>query len=271
MINRLSRAAREPRRARRRERLGGDVAPENCSSDIGSTRRRSHVTMRSPRLTLLGLAAVLATVSLCTSVTAALTVADPPPRAAFAAVRLYPLPKRALTQCHLARAVQLCPRRLPRASLAYRAGATPPELTAERFRPLLNGGAFEAGISFSYGAPWEPDSGPDWQQHAWRNRPCCFLHFDLWHAVRGKPTFPETTRPATVGGVHGDLALATGAGLGCGPRNAGVYFCNHVRFRWKQGGMWFVATLHSFGNAETRALLGRIIRELRPIATLPRP
>jgi hypothetical protein len=226
--------------------------------------------MPSPRLTLLALAAVLAMVSLCASVTAALTVADPPPRAAFAAVRLYPLPKRALTQCHLALAVQLCPRRLPRASLAYRPGATPPELTAERFRPLLNGGAFEAGISFSYGAPWEPDSGPDWQQHAWRNRPCCFLHFDLWHAVRGKPTFPETTRPATVGGVHGDLALATGAGLGCGPGNAGVYFCNHVRFRWTQGGTWFVATLHSFGDAETRALLGRIIRELRPIATLPR-
>jgi hypothetical protein len=123
---------------------------------------------------------------------------------------------------------------------------------------------------FSYGAPWEPDSGPDWQQHAWRNRPCCFLHFDLWHALRGKPTFPETIRPATVGGVHGELAVATGAGLGCGPGNAGVYFCNHVRFRWKHGDSWFVATLHSFGNTETTALLGRIIRELRPIAALPR-
>jgi hypothetical protein len=31
-------------------------------------------------------------------------------------------------------------------------------------------------------------------------------------------------------------------------------------------GSWFVAMLHSFGNRETTALLGRIIRELRPIA-----
>jgi hypothetical protein len=41
-----------------------------------------------------------------------------------------------------------------------------------------------------------------------------------------------------------------------------------VRFRWKQGGSWFVATLHSFGNSETTVLLGRLIRELRPIRTL---
>jgi hypothetical protein len=223
-----------------------------------------------PSLRLPLLAALLTSISLAASASSALPNADPPPKAAFAAVRLYPLPKRALTQCHLAHAVQLCPRRLPRASLAYRPGATPPELTVERSRPLLNGGAFEAGISFSYGAPWEPDSGPDWQQHEWRNRPCCFLHFDLWHAVRGKPTFPETTQPATVGGVHGELAIATGAGLACGAGNAGVYFCNHVRFRWKHGGSWYVATLHSFGNTETTTLLGRIIRELRPIATLPR-
>ena len=70
--------------------------------------------------------------------------------------------------------------------------------------------------------------------------------------------------------VHGwDLATATGAGLGCGKGNAGVYFCNHVRFRWKRGGSWFVATLHSFGNSETTVLLGRLIRQLRPISTLP--
>ena len=68
--------------------------------------------------------------------------------------------------------------------------------------------------------------------------------------------------------IRGDLAIATGAGLGCGRGNAGVYFCNHVRFRWKRGRSWFVATLHSFGNGETTALLGRLIRELRPIGTL---
>jgi hypothetical protein len=228
------------------------------------------MAVTSVRLALRTLVVFLAAVSFGVGVSAARIAADPAPKLAYAPVRLYPLPARALTQCHLAPTVQLCPRRLPRGSIAYRRGATPPALTAERSGPLLNGGAFEAGISFSYGAPWEPDSGPDWKQHLWRNRPCCFLHFELWHAVRGKPTFPETTRPATVGGVHGDLALATGAGLGCGAGHAGVYFCNHVRFRWKQGGSWFVATLHSFGNTETTALLGRIIRELRPIAALPR-
>jgi hypothetical protein len=221
------------------------------------------------RLALLAIAAALTWVSLNAGVGDALSSADPPPKAALAAVRLYAVPNRVLTQCHLARAVQLCPRRLPRAWIAYRHGAVPPALTAERFAAHQNGGALEAGISFSYGAPWEPDSGPDWQQHAWRNRPCCFLHLDLWHAIRGKPTFPNTARPATLGGHQGDLALATGAGLACGAGKAGVYFCNHVRFRWKQGGSWFVATLHSFGNRETTLLLGRLIRELRPIGTLP--
>jgi hypothetical protein len=212
---------------------------------------------------------VFTSLSLGVGVVGAVPTVDPPPKVAFAPVRLYPLPSRAFTQCRLARAVQLCPRRLPRAWIAYR-GDTPPAPTAERFAAARNGNAIEAGISFTYGVPWEPTSGPDWRQHAWRNRPCCFLHFELWHALRGKPTLPDTARPATVGGRRGDLATAAGAGLACGAGNAGVYFCNHVRFRWKQGGSWFVATLHSFGNRETTALLGRIIRELRPIGSLPR-
>jgi hypothetical protein len=226
--------------------------------------------MPSLRLALLAIAAALTWVSLNTGISDALPSADPPSKAAFAAVRLYALPKRVLTQCLLARGVQLCPRRLPRAWIPYRRGASPPALTAERFAAHQNGPSErEVGISFSYGAPWEPDSGPGWQQHLWRNRPCCFFHFELWHALRGRPTFPDTARPAAVGGLQGDLAAATGAGLGCGAGNAGAYFCNHVRFRWKQGGSWFVATLHNFGNRETTALLGRLIRELRPIGTLP--
>jgi len=47
-----------------------------------------------------------------------------------------------------------------------------------------------------------------------------------------------------------------------GPGLRGVYFCNHTRFTWAQGGTWFIATLHYFGKAQTRALLGRLIREL---------
>jgi hypothetical protein len=225
--------------------------------------------MPSLGLAMLAIAAALAWGSLNAGVRRVLPNADPPPKAAFAAVRLFPLPRRVLTQCHLARAVQLCPRRLPRAWIAYRRGAAPPALTAERFAARRNRGDREVGISFSYGAPWEPDSGPGWQQHLWRNRPCCFFHFELWHALRGSPTFPATAQPAAVGGLQGDLAPATGAGLGCGAGNAAAYFCNHVRFRWKQGGSWFVATLHSFGNRETTALLGRLIRELRLIGTLP--
>jgi hypothetical protein len=221
------------------------------------------------RVALLVAVASLMAVSLGSGLSGAVPSADPPPKVAFAPVRLYPLSARGLTQCRLARVVQLCPRRLPRASIAYRRRATPPALAAERFAAGRNGNAIEAGISFTYGAPWEPDSGPDWRKHTWRNRPCCFLHFDLWHALRGKPTFPDTARPARLGGHHGDLAPATGAGLACGAGNAGVYFCNHVRFRWRQGGSWFVASLHGFGNRETTVLLSRLIRELRPIGTLP--
>jgi len=227
--------------------------------------------MSSLRLAVLGIAATLMWVLLDAGVGDAVPKADPPPRAAFATVRLYPLPRGVLTQCHLARPVHLCPRRLPRAWIGYPHGAPPPALTAERFAVRRNAGDSEVGISFSYGAPWEPGSGPGWRQHLWRNRPCCFLHFELWHALRGRPIFPSTARPAALGGLRGDLALATSAGLACLTGSAGVYFCNHVRFRWKQGGSWFVATLHSFGNRETTALLSRIIRELRPIVSLPHP
>src|SRR5439155_17771512 len=131
------------------------------------------------RLPLLLIAATLTWISFNAGRGGAVPTVDPPPKAAFATARLYPLPRRVLTQCHLARAVQLCPRRLPRAWIAYRRGAAPPALTAERFAAHQNGGGLEAGISFCYGAPWEPDSGPDLPQPAWRNRPCCFLHVDL--------------------------------------------------------------------------------------------
>jgi hypothetical protein len=225
--------------------------------------------MAARRIVLVVAVALLAT-CLGQAVGLGLSFTDPPPKAAFAFVRLYAPPAQARTQCHLAARVELCPERLPRAWIAYRRGASPPALSASRFSAGRNGDAVEVGISFTYGAPWEPDSGPDWRQHTWRNRPCCFFHFDLWHALRGKPTFPDTAEPATLGGHRGDLVPATGAGLACGSGNAGAYFCNHVRFRWKQGGSWFVATLHSFGNGETTALLDRIIRRLLPIRLLPR-
>ena len=112
---------------------------------------------------------------------------------------------------------------------------------------------------FTYGAPWENDV-----TQLWRNRPCCFLHFDLYRRLSGPPLVPGGARPAVVGGKHGLLAPAYGLGMACGGGNRGIYFCNHVRFAWREAGKWYVATLHTFGRG-TRPLLGRLIRELRPI------
>ncbi|HEX9379993.1 MAG TPA: hypothetical protein VF891_00725 [Gaiellaceae bacterium] len=192
---------------------------------------------------------------------------DPPPRAAFATVRLHPLPLQALNQCRLARAIAFCPRRLPLASLpGWRAprGTPPPILVAQRYRPFRDGRARLVGVSFGYGAPWEPDSGPDWRQHLWRNRPCCFLHFELYRAIKGTPPMAAHVERAPLGGRSGLLAAAAGYGLGCD----GPFFCNHLRFYWRERGSWYVATLHHFGVPETRTLLDRLVRELRPVRTL---
>jgi hypothetical protein len=153
---------------------------------------------------------------------------------------------------------------LPRAFIGLR--GSPPQLVAERFKAGLKGKPVLAGMSFSYGAPWEPGSGAGWQDHVWRNRPCCFLHFELWKSLRGQPAFPEKSRRAVIGGRLGDLAPSSGFGMACGPGNAGVFFCNHTRFRWRAGNTWYVASLHRFGaERETASLLGRILRTLRPV------
>jgi len=49
-----------------------------------------------------------------------------------------------------------------------------------------------AGLNFSYGAHWEPQSGPDWRRHAWRNRPCCSLHFEVIQIPRSDRLFGST-------------------------------------------------------------------------------
>jgi len=189
---------------------------------------------------------------------------DPPPAQAFAPVRLYPLPPQVRTQCRLAKAIALCPRRLPRPTIPARRGSPLPQLVAEHFR-YRDGGGIVVQVSFHYGAGWEPDSGPDWRLHLWRNRPCCFLHFELYHRLTGPRLVPTGARPATLGGKRGLLVDAAGYGMACGARARGVYFCNHTRFAWRQSGTWYIATLHYFGYRETRALLGRLIRELGPV------
>ena len=112
--------------------------------------------MLSLRLAPLTIAAMLTWVSPNAGLGGRQPTADPPPRAAFVAVRLYALPKRVLTQCHLARAVQLCPRRLPRAWIAYRRGAIPPALTAERFAARRNGSDSEVGSASATAPPGSP-------------------------------------------------------------------------------------------------------------------
>src|SRR4051794_19268331 len=212
-----------------------------------------------------GVAIVVVTATIAATSVTAQAASDPAPAEAFTPIRLYSLPRQALVQCQLARQLARCPTRLPRATIAYRRGAAPPPLYAERYRPGMNGHALLVGMSFSYGAPWEPGSGPDWRRHLWRNRPCCFFHFELWRSLRSIPPFPEQRVAASLAGRRGDLAAATGFGLACGRGNGGVFFCNHMRFRWREHGKWFVATLHRFGTQrETRSLLARIVASLRP-------
>jgi hypothetical protein len=125
-----------------------------------------------------------------------------------------------------------------------------------------------SGVSIGYGAPWEPDCGPDWRLHLWRNRPCCFLHFEVFWRKEGPSHVPAGARPAALGGRRGLQKDATSYGLASG-ENDYLYWANHTRFLWRENGVRYVATLHRFGTKhDTRTLLGGLIRELRPAKAL---
>jgi hypothetical protein len=85
------------------------------------------------------------------------------------------------------------------------------------------------------------------------------------------PAFRDPARKArrgsatVLGGKSGRFLLASGSSYG------GPYFGNHVRFFFRERGVSYVATLHSFGNRETTALLGRLIAQLRQVAALRAP
>jgi hypothetical protein len=203
---------------------------------------------------------------------------DPAPVMVFAPARLLPTPHRVLNQCRLAQARSphpiLCPARLPRAFLPWPRGR-PPELSGQRLPapgvswrsrsdPRYRKRSF-SGVSIGYGAPWEPDSGPDWRSHLWRNRPCCFLHFEIFWRQPGRRHVPAGARPATLGGRRGVLKDATSHGVASGA-NDYLYWANHTRFLWREDGVDYVASLHRFGTRrETHALLGRLIRELHRV------
>ena len=206
---------------------------------------------------------------------------DPAPASALAPARLLPTPIRILTQCRLAQARSpfpiLCPARLPRPFLSW-PRAEPPRPAAERLPapgtswrsrsdPRYRQRSF-GGVSIGYGAPWEPDSGRDWRLHLWRNRPCCFLHFEVFWRREGGRHVPAGARPAKLGGRRGLLKDASSYAL-VSRDNDHLYFPNHPRFLWREKDIPYVATLHRFGTKrETRALLARLIRELRPVREL---
>ena len=139
---------------------------------------------------------------------------DPAPAAVFEPMQLLPTPQRVFNQCRLAQARSahpiLCPMHLPRAFIAWPRGR-PPNLSAQRLPapgasyrsrsdPRFRNRTF-SGISIGYGAPWEPDSGPDWRLHLWRNRPCCFLHFEVFWRRPGKRHVPVGARRPTSAAV----------------------------------------------------------------------
>ncbi len=171
----------------------------------------------------------------------------------------------------------LCPARLPRPSIGWPPNDRPPRISAQllpgpnvvwrshsdpRYRKRTIG-----GVNIGYGAPWEPDSGPDWRKHLWRNRPCCFLHFEVFRRRQERSQIPAGAIPATLGGHRGLLKDASSYGLSSADDY--LYFPNHTRFLWHENGVAYVATLHRFGTRqETRALLSRLMRQLRPVSEL---
>jgi hypothetical protein len=202
---------------------------------------------------------------------------DPAPPRALRAPELVRTPPSVLAQCRRAQArsrvTLLCPRRLTKpfigkrlrlsASMLPAPGATWTSRSDPRYRNRRAG-----GLTIGYGGPWEPDSAPDWRGHLWRNRPCCFLHFEIFWRRAGPRQVPAGARPAVLGGHRGLLKDASSYGLASATGDY-MYFPNHTRFLWRENGVDYVASLHRFGSLqETRALLNRLIRELRPVGDL---
>src|SRR5919201_391047 len=78
---------------------------------------------------------------------------------------------------------------------------------------------------------------------------------------------PPGGHPATLGGKHGLLVPAREGSF----YGNGLYWGNHVRFLWRERGVPYVATLHTFGELATERLLGRLVRSLRPVDAMTAP
>jgi hypothetical protein len=183
-----------------------------------------------------------------------------------AEARLWPLPKRARLQCARLQArvrfIVLCPQRVPRPTRGWKPGDSPPPLYSDIFGSLSHPELRTPyGLELGYSAPVEPQSGRNWRQLVWHNRPCCFLHFTIF--LPHSP-LPSGLMRARLGGKRGRALYATGYGL---RGSQGFYWSNHTWFFWREYGVEYAASLHYFGRG-TKALLERLIRELRPAKTI---
>ena len=189
---------------------------------------------------------------------------DPAPPLAFAPVRLVRVSARVVASCRSIQARAhvslLCPTLLPRATVGY-PGLPPPapsvQVTGDSF------GRAVAGVDFGYSGPWE---GPGWRAHRWRNRPCCFFHFDVFRRAPGKRGIPKRARRERLGGKRG-LLVAAREDVYYGSE---LYWANHVRFFWRERGVNWVATLHTFGETATERLLSRLVANLRSVNAIRR-
>jgi YVTN family beta-propeller protein len=168
-------------------------------------------------------------------------------------VPLWPVPAQVVRACHDAQAhasfVVLCPSRLPRAT---------EELVPWEPPFALEAAGQPEALDFSYSAP---EAGLGTARTLALNGPERFLHFVVGLATQG---VPPGARPARLGGRSGMLAPATAV-----DSYQGAYFANHVRFVWRERGVRYVATLHTFGERGTTSLLDRIIAGLVPANKLP--
>ncbi len=212
-------------------------------------------------------ALLLAVTALAGPPVAVAAPADAPPPGVLRPAPLVPLAPQTVAKCRrFARAAHvalLCPRRLPR-SWVGPPGFPPPRLTADRVLARGVGQRPTIGVDFHYGFAWEPSHGPGWRRHLWRNRPCCFLHFEVYRRPDRRPV-PWRARPAVLGGRPGLLLAARGYGISA-PGHRG-YWANHHTFFWRERRTNYVASLHLFGPG-TRALLDRLVAELRPVRVL---
>jgi YVTN family beta-propeller protein len=175
-------------------------------------------------------------------------VVEPP--VSVAGVELYPVPDAVVKACRSTQRQAsipiLCPTRLPRAvrDLAGSSGVPPPVLTAFSWNA--------SGLDFSYSA----ETGEPRLDH-----PDRFFHLQV---VEQDRPLPPGTRGVRLGGRTGLLAPASSRDY-----SSESYFANHWRFFWTEHGVRYAATVHHFGP-RTRRLLARLVRHLRPVATLRR-